>query len=229
MKTATYDKSMVIAPLPERLRREIGRLVEDETRAEAAPKTTLRLNGLVLLYDECPDTGTSALPRLRRVSAVKETSLFSTEYRVELHQFGLTTELSPKKSAGQLAVTPEDGETVVINLPLYRYLCMHALVSKGLHASSLELSERGPRAITCTRDDLEETFYRFGESYDFVQASEMAAEQIVDFVQLIKSELKKFGVRDFIAGRLNTGFYLNTSPQNVAFLPATVPWLEEVE
>ena len=117
----------------------------------------------------------------------------------------------------------------MINLSLYRYLCMHTLVMKSVRASSSETLENDRRAVRCSGNDMEDTFYRFGEENDFVQASDMAGPQIVDFIQLTKRELKNFGVEDLIMGRLNTGFYLNTPPQNVTFFPSTAPWLEGVE
>ena len=221
---------MVISPLPEGLRREIRRLLEGETRVLEALTRTSRLNGLVLLFEELPDPREKTKPRPRPFKASGGSNPpFSTDYRVQLHQFQLLTELSPNKSFGQLCVTSHDGEPVVINLSLYRYLCMHTLVMKSVHASSSETLENDRRAVLCSGNDMEDTFYQFGEENDFVQASDMAGPQIVDFIQLTKRELKNLGVADLIMGRLDTGFYLNTLPQNVTFLPAAAPWLEGVE
>jgi len=230
MKSKEFDKTVVISPVPARVRREMYHLLGSDIQNDASSTPTAHLAGLILLFRNTTNPSQIQSPPVSRVSdANRAYGGLDSFYRVELQQFRLTTRISPKKPVGQLTVTAEDGESVVINLPLYRYLCMHALVMRSIEASSTLLSKDALGAVRCTRDDLERMFFQFGERHHFVQASEMAAPQIVDFVQLTKSELKKFGVHHLIAGRLNTGFYLDTLPRNIAFLPSAAPWLDEFE
>lgn len=151
-----------------------------------------------------------------------ETKLFTTSYRIELHELRLDSIIRPKRTVGQLAISTEHNRPVILNLSLYRYLCLLRLTINNSY--SQKYLKKGFHFYRCHPHQFETVFYEFGSCFDFDYACEMGILQIVDFIHLVKAELRRRNIHDLIAGNLSKDFYLNTHPSNVKFVPSKDNW-----
>ncbi len=207
------SKAIVINPIPKELGSKICLALNAN---EGAPQfEDITPLSLVLLYKE---------QRSKKSSKSQATSNRGTgggAFTVALHEFMLDSEkIMPKKTVGQLAVFDSDGvkRLALLNLSLYRYLCIFALLDKKLKSS-----DGDEASAVCRPEDFERIFFEFGEKFDHEEASGKAAPEVMKFLEPTISEMAQRGI-SLIRGRLPRGYWLDSPRSQVRFVGSPDNW-----
>ena len=126
-----------------------------------------------------------------------------------------------KDSAGQILVVPPGRDKpLVVNLSYNIYPLAYAVVLKCREITQMDLTAYGLRALRVSSNDLELCYMQFGEEWGVAKIGEANSKDFGDYARILNGDLAAAGAPRLVKGTARKGFWLDTLPSLVSFLPA---------
>ncbi len=190
----------------------------------AAVPSGFRLSEAVLFLERQP--GGKDKPDIKRAASRRlqgwEQDL-TTRCRVQLRELERISIVcgNEKHTAGQLVVAAPTGKRLIaVNVSYNIYPLVHTVVLRCTKVTEAELASLGPCALRVGADELYPVYEAFGEQWGSEKIGETDSKDFNGYARILNKDLAAAGLPSLLRGTSKHGFWPDTLPSLVSFLPA---------
>ena len=182
------------------------------------------IDKVCIWFESCRSGIEAAIHRQVHFCAPEEPvhhTLFGSSCLVELRALAFDFPFDPKRFNpnrifGQLLVQEKkEGLVRVVNLSLYRFILVRAIMEQSLRGRDEFLATGDPRKLRCYRQDLERAFEDMGCVFQVQKIGEKVIGEIRDYMRFMNRELARMGLPKLLKGDLRKGYWPDTHPDNI--------------